>query len=36
MLIASIVAVVILLAAFVVFRLFFSLEKNSKVIVRLD
>ena len=36
MLIASIVAVVILLAAFVIFRLFFSLEKNSKVIVRLD
>lgn len=36
MLIASIVAIGLLLVAFVIFRLFFSLEKNSRVIVRLD
>ena len=36
MLIASIVAIGILLVAFVVFRLFFSLEKNSRVLVRLE
>lgn len=36
MLIASAVAIGILLVAFVIFRLFFSLEKNSKVIVRTE
>ena len=36
MLIASAAAIVILLVAFVIFRLFFSLEKNSKVIVRTE
>ena len=36
MLIASIVAIGLLLVAFVIFRLFFSLEKNSRVIVRTD
>ena len=36
MLIASAVAIVLVVAAFVVFRLFFSLEKNSRVIVRTE
>ena len=36
MLIASAVAIVLIVVAFVIFRLFFSLEKNSKVIVRLE
>ena len=36
MLTASAVAIVLVAVAFVVFRLFFSLEKNSKVIVRTD
>ena len=36
MLIASAVAIVLIVVAFVVFRLFFSLEKNSRVIVRTE
>ena len=36
MLTASAVAIGLVVVAFVVFRLFFSLEKNSKVIVRLE
>lgn len=36
MLIASAVAIGILLVAFVVFRLFFSMEKNSKLVVRME
>ena len=36
MLIASAAAIGILLVAFVIFRLFFSLEKNSKVLVRTE
>ncbi len=36
MLIASAAAIVILVVAFVIFRLFFSLEKNSKVLVRTE
>ena len=36
MLIASAVAIGLVVVAFVVFRLFFSLEKNSRVIVRLE
>ena len=34
MLMASVAAIILAAAAFVIFRLFFSLEKNSKVIVR--
>ncbi len=36
MLIASAVAIVLVVVAFVIFRLFFSLEKNSRVVVRTD
>ena len=36
MLTASVAAIVLVAAAFVIFRLFFSLEKNSRVVVRVE